>query len=748
MSSSNGATSEATTSGDTTTPSADTAAIQDNSNNNNNDHKTNNDNLSSKPVATAATTHLSHANQDDPVPSFQQLDLSLSRDQGTHHLGSGAGSEAHTLSEAAHSHHGRVAQRILSQTSVGKGGALDPDNLPKAPKELPLPTVEAGNISSLSSNGGQNTPVSTPGATPAAAPSSIVATPGESRVGTPANDTTRLQPSSAATNNTTTNMAPPPNPTYPTKPPLKEKKSVFGKLFGQGGNASTNSLHSNNATSNHYVGGATSTATTTGHHSPSSGGYLTPNGGERMERGGSNDTSGSGSVGLVNGMAVGAKQTGGGASIVRRTSKKEQDKQDKKEQKEQLKREKQEQKEREREEHLQQQQQQRPRSSSHGQSKDQGLGQALNEFMRNKVQRKSSQTSRKSDDGRSEHAVESAYGGSTKGGDDNKSRAGQSTTPSLTKKYGVCDKVIVGKGATAVVRLAHKWDRTSEKLYAVKEFRKRRKNETEKEYVKKLTSEFCISSTLHHHNIVETVDLVQDEQHHWCEVMEYCPGGDLYAAIKKGEMTPLEINSYFKQILAGVSYLHSMGVAHRDIKPENLLLDAKGHVKITDFGVSDVFRMCWEKTTHLSKGLCGSEPYIAPEQFEQKEYDARLVDVWACAVVFYCMHFQELPWRVAKPSDPSFGPYLQLYNETSAPAPISNLVPRECRNVIKRMLDPDPKTRATTEWILQDHWFQSIKVVPELEGILPLSTETIKPLNGSTTASSTAPQPSPNTLVA
>jgi protein-serine/threonine kinase len=120
------------------------------------------------------------------------------------------------------------------------------------------------------------------------------------------------------------------------------------------------------------------------------------------------------------------------------------------------------------------------------------------------------------------------------------------------------------------------------------------------------------------HNIVETVDLVQDEQSHWCEVMEYCPGGDLYAAIKKGVMAPPEINSYFKQILAGVAYLHSMGVAHRDIKPENLLLDAKGHVKITDFGVSDVFRMCWEKTTHLSKGLCGSEPYIAPEQFEQK----------------------------------------------------------------------------------------------------------------------------------
>lgn len=180
-----------------------------------------------------------------------------------------------------------------------------------------------------------------------------------------------------------------------------------------------------------------------------------------------------------------------------------------------------------------------------------------------------------------------------------KSVGGESTA-SLTQKYGVCQKVAIGKGATSVVRLAHKWDRSEEKLYAVKvsrpapptspiialphfrikEFRKRRKNESEKEYVKKLTAEFCISSTLHHINIVETVDLVQDENQHWCEVMEFCPGGDLYAAIKKGGMSPSEVECCFKQMLSGVSYLHSQGVAHRDIKPENLFFDTKGHLKV------------------------------------------------------------------------------------------------------------------------------------------------------------------------
>jgi len=280
--------------------------------------------------------------------------------------------------------------------------------------------------------------------------------------------------------------------------------------------------------------------------------------------------------------------------------------------------------------------------------------------------------------------------------------------------------VAIGKGATSVVRLAHKWDRTEEKLYAVKEFRKRRKNESEKEYVKKLTAEFCISSTLHHPNIVETVDLVQDENQHWCEVMEFCPGGDLYAAIKKGGMSPSEAECCFKQILHGISYLHSQGVAHRDIKPENLFFDTKGHLKIGDYGASTVYRLPWEKTVHMSTGLCGSEPYIAPEQFMGKPYDARLVDIWACGIVYYCLHFQELPWRAAQPAtDQLYSAYVAACSSphqavASCPPTINNLNPRACRSLIRKMLEPDPTHRSTIEEVMAHAWIQSIEVCHEV----------------------------------
>ncbi|KAF9137548.1 serine/threonine-protein kinase HAL4/sat4 [Mortierella sp. GBA39] len=290
----------------------------------------------------------------------------------------------------------------------------------------------------------------------------------------------------------------------------------------------------------------------------------------------------------------------------------------------------------------------------------------------------------------------------------------------LLKKYGLCDKGNIGQGATAVVRLAHKLsenDDGTERLFAVKEFRKRRKDETEKEYVKKLTSEFCISSTLHHENIVETVDLVQDEQHHWCEVMEYCCGGDLYNTIKQGHMSRVEIDCCFKQLIHGVAYLHSMGVAHRDIKPENLLLDGDGHLKITDFGVSDVFRMCWEKNPHLSKGLCGSEPYIAPEEFITKEYDARRVDIWACGIVYYCMVYQGIPFRAATAQDPNYQHFLST-KATNSYEPFEKL-PMGARNLMKKILDPNPETRITIEGIQEDAWFKTIETCIHGENMDP-----------------------------
>lgn len=255
-------------------------------------------------------------------------------------------------------------------------------------------------------------------------------------------------------------------------------------------------------------------------------------------------------------------------------------------------------------------------------------------------------------------------------------RGGPNATASLVDKYGKCQE-IVGRGAFGIVRISHKvdpQDSKCEQLYAVKEFR-RRPQETAKKYQKRLTSEFCISSSLRHPNVIHTLDLLQDAKGDYCEVMEYCAGGDLYTLVlAAGKLEVAEADCFFKQLMRGVEYMHEMGVAHRDLKPENLLLTTHGALKITDFGNGECFRMAWEKEAHMTAGLCGSAPYIAPEEYTDKEFDPRAVDLWATGVIYMAMRTGRHLWRLArKDEDEFYQRYLEGRKHEDGYAPIETL---------------------------------------------------------------------------
>lgn len=293
------------------------------------------------------------------------------------------------------------------------------------------------------------------------------------------------------------------------------------------------------------------------------------------------------------------------------------------------------------------------------------------------------------------------------------SRHGPNATANLVEKYGKCQE-IVGRGAFGIVRISHKQDPDKpdrELLYAVKEFRKR-PQETSKKYQKRLTSEFCISSSLRHPNVIHTLDLLQDAKGDYCEVMEYCAGGDLYTlVIAAGQLQVLEADCYFKQLMRGVEYMHEMGVAHRDLKPENLLLTNHGCLKITDFGNGECFRMAWETEAHMTAGLCGSAPYIAPEEYTDGEFDPRAVDVWACGVIYMAMRTGRHLWRVAKKDEDEFYErYLEGRRDENGYAPIESLHRSRCRNVIYSILDPKPERRITASQVLKSEWGREIKV--------------------------------------
>ena len=246
----------------------------------------------------------------------------------------------------------------------------------------------------------------------------------------------------------------------------------------------------------------------------------------------------------------------------------------------------------------------------------------------------------------------------------------------LARKYGEYLGT-VGRGAFGVVRIYRKTDlkeTTSDQLYAVKEFRCGRGSSWERQR-KRATSEFCISSSLQHAHIVRVLDLLQDGTDAWYEVMEYCAGGDLHHLILTAQkLEPREADCYFKQLMGGVQYIHDMGVAHRDLKPENILLTMQGCLKITDFGHAECFRQAWEQKDHMISGLCGSMPYIAPEEHTDREFDPKAVDVWAAGIIYMDMRMGRHVWGIAKRGeDHSFDKYLNDRKKEEGYAPIESL---------------------------------------------------------------------------
>lgn len=113
-------------------------------------------------------------------------------------------------------------------------------------------------------------------------------------------------------------------------------------------------------------------------------------------------------------------------------------------------------------------------------------------------------------------------------------------------------------------------------------------------------------------------------------------------------------------------------------------------------------------------GICGSDPYIAPEQYTQKEYDARKTDLWSCGIIFVCMTIRRFPWKLPRPErDQSFNNYVHSNNVGAER--LFKLLPRYSRSIISKILRPNPEERCTLEEVLNDEWVKNIETcTPEV----------------------------------
>ncbi|KAL2062164.1 hypothetical protein VTL71DRAFT_6430 [Oculimacula yallundae] len=301
----------------------------------------------------------------------------------------------------------------------------------------------------------------------------------------------------------------------------------------------------------------------------------------------------------------------------------------------------------------------------------------------------------------------------------------------------------IGKGATANVKLMNR--KGCNEAYAVKEFRGKSSQEKSEDYEQKVKSEYSIAKSTHHPNIVETIRLCTYNGR-WNHVMEFCDQGDLFGLVIQRYLSRddrlVDRVCLFKQLIQGLNYLHTHGIAHRDVKPENLLLTRDSKLKITDFGVSEVFAgihpglrsaggQCGKDMGEVRlcpPGMCGSPPYVAPEVIAKtEEYDPRPLDVWGAAIVMLFMTANGVLWNEAKEgSSPTYDDLYRGWTKWNSKHTVEwheitesdyphvaffdkHINPPALRRILLTMLNPDPSRRASISTIAKNRWMKNVE---------------------------------------
>ncbi|KAK9162151.1 hypothetical protein Syun_003053 [Stephania yunnanensis] len=190
-------------------------------------------------------------------------------------------------------------------------------------------------------------------------------------------------------------------------------------------------------------------------------------------------------------------------------------------------------------------------------------------------------------------------------------------------------------------------------------------------------------------------------------VMELCAGGELFDRIvHKGHYTEKKAVEIIKTIVGVVEGCHSLGVMHRDLKPENFLfagVEEEAALKATDFGLSVFY-----KPGDTFSDVVGSPYYVAPEVL-RKHYGPES-DVWSAGVILYIL-LSGVPPFWAETESGIFRQILQgKLDFESDPWP---RISDSAKDLIRKMLDRNPKNRPTAHEVLCHPWIVDDTVAPD-----------------------------------
>ncbi|GAU95607.1 hypothetical protein RvY_07198-2 [Ramazzottius varieornatus] len=220
-------------------------------------------------------------------------------------------------------------------------------------------------------------------------------------------------------------------------------------------------------------------------------------------------------------------------------------------------------------------------------------------------------------------------------------------------------------------------DDTTPKYFAMKILRIR--DVLRLKQVEHINNEKSILERLNHPFIVNLFWTKHDTSNLYM-LLEYAPGGELFSYLRSvRRFSSGTAMFYAAEIILALEYLHERSIVYRDLKPENLLLDAEGHIKVTDFGFAK------EINERIAYTLCGTPDYLAPEIILGRGYN-KGVDYWAFGILCYEMLVGHPPFF----SDNPMGIYEKILDGLVRWPKTMDLV---AKDLIKKLLAGDRTKR-------------------------------------------------------
>lgn len=264
---------------------------------------------------------------------------------------------------------------------------------------------------------------------------------------------------------------------------------------------------------------------------------------------------------------------------------------------------------------------------------------------------------------------------------------------------------VIGRGRYGKVMLCQKKD--TQEIVAVKTVHKARLVEAHKLYT--ILTERNILAKVKHPFIISLKYAFQTSTKFYL-CLEYAPGGDLFHLLTNGTPPIDDIKLYIAELALAIEELHLNGIIYRDLKPENVLFDSKGHIKITDFGLSKLFNSKPIKTNNgedlflqsqpQTSSFCGTTEYMAPEMIKKSGYSFP-IDWWALGILTYEMFFGMTPFEA--------GNKKQIYqNILKGDIYFPRDVNPEVKNFITMLLQKNPKKRGDFDSIKNSKFMKDI----------------------------------------